>query len=263
LKNRPIITLTSDWGTRSHYAGAVKGVILSQIHDAHIVDISHEVNPFDIMQASFILKNASAGFPEESIHLIGVNTEASIETPHIVARANKQYYIGADNGIFSLLFDKPVEDAVELNIIQSSSYFTFSTRDVFVKAARMITSGTALKELGTPYKNLNQRFAFKPVIYDKRIIGKVIYIDDYENVYANIDHQTFRKVGKNKKFFIGYRSDNEGISRISTSYSDVLPGEKLALFGTTGFLEIAVNQGNASSLLGITTEDTITIEFFE
>ncbi len=263
MKDRPIITLTSDWGTRSHYVGAVKGVILSKMSDAHIIDISHQVNPFDIMQASFILKNAVSGFPANTIHLIGVNTEASIETPHIVVSANKQYYIGADNGIFSLLFDKPVDDAIELNIIQSSSYFTFSTRDVFVKAAQMIASGTPVKDLGTPYKNLNQRFAFKPVIYDNRIIGKVIYIDEYENVYVNIDYQTFRNVGKNKKFFIGYRSDDEGISRISTSYSDVLPGEKLALFGTTGFLEIAVNQGNASSLLGINTEDTITIEFFQ
>ncbi len=263
MKNKAIITLTSDWGLRSHYVGAVKGVILAQIPEAQIVDISHQVNPFDIMQASFILKNAAAGFPENTIHLIGVNTEASIESPHIVIRANDQYFIGADNGIFSLMFDKPVEDAIELNITQSSSYFTFSTRDVFVKAAQMIVSGTPMKKLGTPYKSLNQRIAFKPVIYDSKIIGKVIYIDDYENVYANIDRQTFRKVGKNKKFFIGYRSNDEGISHISTSYSDVLPGEKLALFGTTGFLEIAVNQGNASSLLGINTEDTITIEFFE
>ncbi len=263
MSNKHIITLISDWGIRSHYVGAVKGAILSSIPEAKIVDISHQVNPFDIMQASFILKNACVSFPANTIHLIGVNTEASIESPHIVVLKNDQYFIGADNGIFSLLFDQPIEDAVELNIMQNSSYFTFSTRDVFVKAAEMIISGTSLKNLGTPYDKLNQLIAFKPVIYDSRIIGKVIYIDDYENVYANIDYDIFRKVGKNRGFFISYRSNDEGISRISTSYSDVLPGEKLALFGTTGFLEIAVNQGNASSLLGISTEDTITIEFFE
>ncbi len=263
MKNKPIITLTSDWGLRSHYVGAVKGIIFAQIPEARIVDISHQVNPFDIMQASFILKNASTGFPDDTIHLIGINTEASIESPHIVVRANKQYFIGADNGIFTLLFDSPIEEAIELTITQSSSYFTFSTRDVFVKAAQMIASGASMKELGTPYKELNQRIAFKPVIYDSKIIGKVIYVDDYENIYVNIDHETFRKVGKNKNFAIGYRSGDDMIKRISTSYSDVLPGEKLALFGTTGFLEIAVNQGNASSLLGIHTEDTITIDFFE
>lgn len=263
MDNKPIITLTSDWGLRSHYVGAVKGEIFSQIEEARIIDISHQVNPFDIMQASFILKNAFASFPDNTIHLIGVNTEASIETPHIVVKANNQYFIGADNGIFSLLFNEPVEEAIELTITQTSSFFTFSTRDVFVKAAQMIASGSSLKDLGTEYKHLNQRIAFKPVIYDSKIIGKVIYIDDYENVYANIDNDTFKKVGKNRQFIIGYRSGDDSISRISTSYSDVLVGEKLALFGTTGYLEIAVNQGNASSLLGIHTEDTITIEFNE
>ncbi len=263
MSSKPIITLTSDWGLRSHYVGAVKGVILAHIPDALIVDISHQVNPFDIMQASFILKNAYRGFPEGTIHLIGVNTEASIETPHIVVSANNQYFIGADNGIFSLLFDEPVKEAVELTITQSSSFFTFSTRDVFVKAAQMIASNISLKELGTPYKDLNQKIAFKPVVYDSKIIGKVIFVDDYENIYANIDHETFRKIGKNRNFSIGYRSGDEGIRRISTSYSDVLDGEKLALFGTTGFLEIAVNKGNASSLLGINTEDTITIDFID
>jgi len=263
LEANKVITLISDWGVRSHYVSAVKGAILAQIPQARIVDITHKVNPFDIMQASFILKNASLSFPANTIHLIGINTEASIETPHIVVRANDQYFIGADNGIFSLLFEKLPEEVVEINITQDSPYFTFSTRDVFVKTAVMITSGASMKDIGTPYSKINQRIAFKPVIYDSKIIGKVIYIDDYENVYVNIDYETFRKAGKNKNFLIGYRSNDEGINRISTSYADVLPGEKLALFGSTGFLEIAVNQGNAASLLGITTEDTITIEFFE
>ncbi len=261
--NRKIITLTSDWGIKSHYVGAVKGVILSEIPDAQIIDISHQINPFDIMQASFVLKNASKSFPPETIHLLGINTEASIENPHIAVKAINQYFIGADNGIFSLLFEEPVEDAVELNLTQDSDYFTFSTRDVFVKAAKMIASGENLKNIGIKYEKLNQLIAFKPVVYDSKIIGKVIYIDDYENVYTNIDDSTFREKAKNKKFNIGYRSNKENIKNIVSSYSDVLPGEKLALFSSTGLLQIAVNKGNAASLLGIRTEDTITIDFYE
>lgn len=258
-----IITLTSDWGLKNHYIGAVKGTILSNIPDANIIDISHQIKPFDIMQASFILKNSAKSFPQGTIHLIGINTEASIDNPHVVVYANQQYFIGSDNGIFSLLFDKPADEVFELNITQNSPYFTFSTRDVFVKAAQLIASGKPLDFLGIQREKFNERIAFQPVIYESKIIGKVIYIDDYENIFVNIDNDTFRKVGKNRNFDISYRSNDEGITRIKTSYSDVLPGEKLALFGTTGFLEIAVNQGNASSLLGIATEDTISIEFYD
>ncbi len=257
-----IITLTSDWGLHSHYAGVVKGKILSEIPDACIVDICHDISPFDIMQASFVLKNSAVSFPAGTIHLIGINSEASVETPHVAVFSKQQYFIGADNGIFSLLIEQSEYEAIELNITQSSNYFTFSTRDVFIKAAKIIASGKAFKELGTQYDKLNERIAFKPVIYDSKIVGKVIYVDDYENIFVNIYSETFHKVGKNRNFIISYRSNDEGINRIDTSYSDVLPGEKTALFGTTGFLEIAVNQGNASSLLGITKEDTISIEFF-
>lgn len=257
----PIITLTSDWGTGNHYAGAVKGALLKALPDATIVDITHDISCFDIMKASFVLKNAYPNFPAGTIHLIGINSEAGINTPHIAVQYKDQYFIGADNGVFSLLFDEAPAESVELDIIQDTDYFTFSTRDVFVKAAAMIGSGQTLQEIGHSHTGLNERFPFNPVVYPDRIVGKVIFIDHYENVFINIDQPLFKEVGKGRDFLISFRSPGEGIEQIHQSYSDVVPGERLALFGATGFLEIAINQGKAASLLGMHMNDSVSVDF--
>lgn len=256
-----IITLISDWGLCSHYTGAVKGSILRQIPDAVIVDISHQVRPFDILQASFILKNAWIAFPEGTIHLIGINTEASIETPHLVVKYKGHYFIGADNGILSLVVDVAESEIYEIDIIQDSDYFTFSTRDVFVKAAAHIVNGYPLSALGQACKELNKRIPLNPVEHNDSIVGRVIFIDNYENVFVNIDEKTFKKVGKNRPFEISFRSPGMEINNLSKSYQDVVPGEKLALFGATGLLEIAINRGNASGLLGLKPDDTVVVSF--
>ncbi len=258
-----IITLTTDWGVQNHYIGAVKGHLLRLIPHAHIVDISHQLPPFDILQASFTLKNAYPHFPEGSIHLLGVNSEAGMESPHVAIRHQGHYFIGADNGVFSLLFDGQPEEAVEVDIIQDSGYFTFSTRDVFARVAARIAKGEVLGRLGNPYPSLNQRIPFVPVVHPAKIIGKVIFIDGYENVFVNIDQALFREVGKGRSFAISFRSAGDGIDRIHQAYGDVMPGERLALFGSTGYLEIAINQGKASSLLGLSINDTVSIEFSE
>ncbi len=256
-----IITLTTDWGTGNHYAGSVKGALLSQIPGAKIIDISHDVSCFDILQAAFILRNTWRDFPPKTIHLVGVNTEAGIETPHIMVYYDDQYFIGADNGLFSLMFDKPPQNMVELDIMQDTDYFTFSTRDVFVKAAALVASGKTPEEIGSPYQALNERIAFKPVVYEDKITGKVVFIDNYENVFINVDQKLFRDVGKGRRFAIRLRLPGEVIDELHQSYSDVSPGEPLALFGATGFLEIAINQGKAASLLGLQMNDSVSVDF--
>ena len=171
-----IVTLTTDWGCSNHYSGSVKGTLLKLIPGVTIIDISHEVASFDIMQACFILKNAYPSFPEGSIHLLGINSEAGISTPHVVIKHTGHYFIGADNGIFSLLFDNQPDEAIEIDIHQDSDYFTFSTRDVFARVAALIASGKSLESIGPPHPSLNHKIPFKPVIYPERIIGKVIFI---------------------------------------------------------------------------------------
>lgn len=256
-----IITLTTDWGLKDHYAGAVKGKILNLLPDASIVDISHLIPSFDIRQASFVLRNAYALFPKGSIHIIGVNTEASIETPHVVVCFDGHYFIGADNGIFTLLLDDKPDKIIEIDVPQDSDYFTFSTRDVFIKAACHIAQGHPPEKLGDIRDQLNERLSFKPVIEKDIIRGKVIYIDSYGNVFVNISEALFRKVIGRKPFSIQFRKASYEIHSISRTYDDVPEGEKLALFSTTGLLEISLNRGKASSLLGLSIDDPVIIRF--
>jgi S-adenosylmethionine hydrolase len=257
-----IITLTTDWGFKDHYTGAVKGALLSLIPDVTIVDITHQIPHFDIEPASFVIRNCYYNFPKGTIHIIGINTEASIETPHMAILYDGHYFIGADNGIFSLIFSTKPEKIIELNIPQDSDYFTFSTRDVFVKAAVLILQGKKLEEIGFEKKTLNEQLHLNPVIEANTIKGNVIYIDSYENAITNITEKLFREIGKGRKFVITFRSGYE-IDAISHAYKDVDAGEKLALFGTSGNLEIAMNMGNASSLLGLRMRDSVRIDFDE
>ena len=254
-----IITLTSDWGLKDHYAGSVRGTIMKQMPEATIIDISHNVPPFNTKEAAFILKNAYPAFPEGTVHIIGVNTEESDLHPHVAVSIHGQYFIGSDNGIFALIFDEEPDQIIELDIVQDSDLFTFSTRDRFVKAAVHLSSGKKITELGNVRKKLTEKIGFKPVIEKDVIKGMVIYVDNYENVITNITRTLFDKTRNNRAFRIVFRGGV--IDRISDSYSEVPFGEILALFGTTGHLEIAMNNGTASGLLGLDPDDPVRIEF--
>jgi len=256
----PIITLTSDWGLKDHYLASVKGAFLRSIPEVTLIDISHQIPPFDLNQASFVLKSAYKNFPEGSIHIVGVNTEASIEMPHVLIKHQGHYFIGADNGIFSLMFDESPDLIIELDIIQTSNRFSFSTKDVFVQAAMHLIEGNAIEHLGEKREELTNRMSFKPVIESNLIKGKVIYIDGYQNVITNITEELFNQVVKGKKFKILLRAGNYEIGTISKSYMDVSEGELLALFDSENHLEISINKGKASSLLGLGIDDVVRIE---
>ncbi|TSA27551.1 MAG: hypothetical protein D4R67_05835 [Bacteroidetes bacterium] len=255
-----VITLTSDWGWKDHYHGAVKGAILRQLSDAVIVDGSHDIPSFDLNQAAFIIRNFYPNFPEGTVHIIGINTEASIESPHTLVLHKGHYFVAADNGIFSLIFDESPEKIIELDILQDSDYFTFSTRDVFVKAACHIAAGKPMEELGHRKDKVLTRMAFQPVISGNQIKGKVIYVDHSGNAFANITENLFKSTVKNRKFTITFRSPSYRITRLSKSYQDVHEGEMLAFFSTSGYLEIAINRGDASSLLGLRPDTSVLIE---
>jgi S-adenosylmethionine hydrolase len=255
-----IITLTSDWGLRDHYAAAVKGAILKQLPDVRIVDISHEIPVFNLNIAAYIIRNFYPNFPTGTVHILGVSTEASIETPHTLVFHDGHYFIGADNGIFSLIFDEKPQQIIEIDIIQDSDYFTFPSRDVFVKAACHIISGKPMSELGHPKNHIVEKISFRPVIGDELIRGKVIYVDNYENAIINITEKQFKSFVKSQKFAITFKSAAYRITEISNSYQDVPEGEMLALFNTSGLLEIAINKGNAFSLLGLKIDTSVTVE---
>jgi len=255
-----IITLTSDWGTRDHYIGSVKGAILKQLPDAVIVDISHSIAPFNLNQAAFIIRNFYRNFPEGSIHILGINEEASIEMPHTLVIHEGHYFIGADNGIFSLIFDEAPEQVIEIDVIQDSSYFTFPGRDVFAKVACHIAQGRPIAELGHPKKSVLQKISLCPVVDSDAIRGAVIYNDNYGNAYTNITEKLFSEVVKKRKFAITFHTKANRITQISKSYMDVPPGEMLALFATSGHLLIAQRNSSAGELLGLKPGVLVSVE---
>ena len=256
-----IITLTTDLGLKDYYVAGIKGHILSQLPNAIIIDISHEIPPFNISVAAFCLKNCYLDFPLGSIHILGVSPEANEYTRHLIIKYKGHYFIGADNGMFSLLFDDKPTEIFNLNIISDEDRRTFPTKDVFVQAACHIGRGGTIELIGTRVEEIAERTNFQPVIEEDVIKGMAMYIDSYGNITTNITKSLFQLVGKNRDFSIVFRRADYNINELKFNYSAVPEGEKLALFSTNNHLEIAINKGNASKLFGIKLSDTIRIEF--
>lgn len=256
-----IITLTSDWGTSDYYSAAVKGVILSQMPNVTIVDITHNISPFNIAQAGFTLRNCYKNFPEGTIHIIAVETVESKNNPHVVVKADGHYFISTDNGIFSHILDHGFEEAVLLDVTQDTDYFTFSTRDRFAKVAVMLAQGTPLSQIGPRRERLYDGGTFNPVVKGNMIEGIVMHIDSYDDLITNISKELFEQVGKGRDFIIKVKGDLYTIDEISESYDDVDHLDPCAFFGTHGYLEIALNHAKMASLWGIDIRSTIQVVF--
>lgn len=273
-----IITLTSDFGEKDHFVGAIKGAIFSELFDVKIVDISHYVSPFNISQAAYIIQNAYKSFPKGTVHIIGVDSELNPENKHLAIKLDGHYFICADNGIMSMLCSEIVpEKMVEINIhgiIQSN----FPVLDVFVKVACHLARGGTLEVIGKTIDSIKPIKNLVPFINEDRtqIIGTIIYIDNYGNVVTNIKQGFFETIQKGRDFVISAR--NNKFKTVYSKYSDVvnfeIPEEKrhdegkgLVVFNSGGFLEIAVYRSNpntvgtASSLMGLDLMDTVTINF--
>lgn len=273
-----IITLTTDFGEKDHFAGATKGAIYSELPDVKIVDISHSVSPFNIPEAAYIIQNAYSSFPKGTIHIIGIDSEINPENKHIAIKLDDHYFICANNGIMSMICaDIVPEKIVEINIhdkIQTS----FPVLDVFVKAACHIARGGTLEVIGKTIKDIKPIKNIVPYVNDDKtqIIGSVIYIDNYGNVITNIKRHFFETIQKGRAFEVSAR--NYKFKTIFSKYSDVVnfdtpeekrhdEGRKLMVFNSGGFLEIAVYKsnpktvGSASSLLGLSIMNTITVNF--
>lgn len=273
-----LITLTTDFGLKDHFVGAVKGAIYSELPDAKIVDITHLISPFNITETAYILKNAYKSFPKGTIHIVGVDSELSEENKHIALELDEHYFICPDNGLISMIASEVnPKKIVEINIhnyINSS----FPVLDVFVQVASHIARGGSLNVIGKEIQNYKRLIEIQPKVNQDQtvIIGGVIYIDNYGNVITNINQKLFGLIGKGRNFTISagrYKFD-----KIVKQYNEIVDfnipleqriddGSKLALFNSAGYLEIAIYRSNletvggASTLLSLGYRDTITITF--
>ncbi len=266
-KPMAIVTLISDLGTKDYYVATVKGAILSQAPDVVLVDISHSIPPFDIFQTAFNLKNTISSFPKGTIHLIGVDTSGSVHARNLAVVYRDQIFLGTDNGVFSLIFDEEPSLIVEIQLGTEDSDLIFPARDILGKAAGFIANGGNIEILGPKVQGFLKRQLFNPVVTGNEIRGTVIYIDGYGNVFTNITKEEFEKVRNLRNYAIFFTASNNPIRKVSTHYNQVPEGERLAIFSSSGYLQIAINKGvfgaggGASQLFGLKLNHSVRVEF--
>lgn len=253
-----IVTLTTDFGERDYYVGALKGSILTNGVPVVFADITHQISPYNIVQAAFVLQNAYPNFPAGSIHLISVHNFYDEQRRFLAIAHQGHFFIGPDNGVFSLIFEEKPEQIVELDSAPLQA--VFGIKEVFSKAVGQLLKGLPLSEIGTPVSSYLQRLALQAIIYKNQIRGSVIHIDHYQNIVLNIREDLFERVGKNRPFEL-YFKRYDPITVISKNYAEVPVGETLCLFNSAGYLELAINAGEAATLFGLEVGDTVQIDF--
>ena len=271
-----IITLTTDYGLKDHFVGALKGKILSQLPDAVLVDITHQVDPFNISEASYLIQSAYSSFPKGTVHLIGVDIELKDNNQHIVVQWNDHFFITADNGIVSLLIAKVKPQKMVVINIHDRLLPEATDMDVLVTVAVHIAKGGSLNVIGREIKTLKEITELQPVVASdaNSIKGYVVYIDNFGNAISNISKNLFLEIAKGRPYEVHFK--NKKVKSIFAKYSDIetidkqslsnIMGKSLAIFNEAGFLEIGIYKsnpkiGSASSLLGLEYRDFVMIYF--
>ncbi len=258
-----IITLTSDWNENDYYVASLKGKLLSTCPEAQIIDLNHRIKPFHIAQAAFVVRNSYPHFPDNTVHIIAVNSEPEPDGLLLGARKENQYFLCADNGLLGLLGGSEPEVVVKLRGKHMDQPGSFVSLTIFSDIACALAAGTPLSELGEPTKTYDRQTPLRATIEENTITGSIIHIDSYQNAISNISRELFDRVGKGKPFIIYVQSKHYKISRINHRYNETGPGDLLAIFNSAGLLEIAIRNGNAAGLLKLTTDSTLRVEFKE
>lgn len=245
-----IVTLTSDFGNKDYLTGAFKGRLLNQYAQCQLIDITHEVAPFNFAEAHYIIKNSVTHFPKHSFHLLLVNIFDTVQSTPILAFHEGQYYGAPDNGLLPMVLGGQPELAINLPLAAADQFNTLAWADQFGKAIQHIESGHPFQTLGEEPEQLVEKNNLLANYGDDYIDGRIIFIDRFENVVVNITKQDFETIGKGRPFTIAFKS-KDNIRKISGGYPQVSEGGSLAFFNAAGYLEIAVNKGNAAGLFGL------------
>ena len=245
-----LITLTSDIGRQDFLTGAVKGQLMSVNPDFKIIDISHELSPFNYPQAAYVCSNAIKNFPAGTFHIIMLNLFDK-RPEYLLLIQHKDQYIGcADNGLISMILEETPQNCITLPLKTSEQKNILNCAKVFGEAFNLLLEGKSLKDIGQPAESIQIKNPLRALLGPKHIEGQIIFIDNFENVIINITKEQFEEQRKGRSFKIVFTRD-EVIEKISESYADVNESEKLALFNSANYLEIAINKGNAAGLFGL------------
>ena len=243
-----LLTLTSDIGLQDYLVGAIKGQLWQANAAYTIVDITHQLPPFNYPQAAYICRNAIKNFPDFTFHIVLVNLFERKPDKLLLAFHNNQYILCADNGLLTMIIEGKPEIVIGLPVDKTHTKNTLYCAQVFARAINAVHEGQRLQDIGEPDVAIMEKNHLQPLLTSAGIEGQIIFIDNFENVIINITREQFEAQRRGRSFHIEFRR-NEHIERISETYADVPEGEKLALFNSSGYLEIAINKGNAAGLL--------------
>lgn len=251
-----IITLTTDFGYSDGYVGAVKGVLLSEAESVTIVDVAHGIPPQNVIAATIALQAVVPYFPPGTVHLAVIDPGVGSSRRGIALSSGGRYFVGPDNGIFTPWLDT-AENIVELpvNKRQGRISFTFHGRDLFAPAAAALARGESVSELGDSIEDPVYVPIKSPIKSGKEIRGEVIYVDNFGNCYTNIRNEDIEGV----RASVISVADKE-INWLALYFAEAAPGDALALVNSSGYLEIAINQGNAARELGISVGEPIIVK---
>lgn len=257
-----IITITTDWGSSDPDLASLKGLLLRNCGShIQIVDINSRILPFDFQQAAYMLRNSYTDFPDKTIHLVLVDLPGGSDTRLLLGEKQNQFFMMPDNGFVSVCFDSNPEKVFELASREDFRMPGYSNRKTVAEACGKLLNDeegylNTLKPVAE-YKELNPPLAVKK---ENGLWGKVMHVDEFENVITNISKPDYIQVGKGRDFSIRYRT-RETMDHITNKLCDGGYGDRLCYFDSRGYLKIAIKQGNAASLLGLKRDDDIIIEF--
>jgi hypothetical protein len=250
---RPIVALLSDFGSRDHYAGTMKGVILGICPDATLVDISHDIPPHDLQFAALELAAACRFFPVGSIFLVVVDPGVGSARRGVAADTGDYRFVAPDNGVLTAVFQqtppKRVVELTERRYARPTVSRTFEGRDRFAPAAAWLAKGIQLSALGRPVSDYRSIDIPTVVVGEGRIDGVVLRIDRFGNLVTNIDRKSFERLAASGDIEI--EVGGHPVGRLVETFTDIADDEVCALFGSTDHLEVAANAASAVERLGL------------
>jgi hypothetical protein len=261
-----IITLLSDFGLRDAYIAEMKAVILSINPDACIVDISHEIEKFNIRMGAFVLASATPYFPKDTVHVAVVDPGVGTKRRPMIIQTQRSFYVGPDNGLLFLAARK--EEVSHVYHIENPEYMlpristTFHGRDIFAPAAAYLAIGCSPSQFGPEIQDyIVPQFA-EPYKKKGELIGEVLYIDDFGNIVTNISSKDLEELETSIGDLLHLRIGRKKFDmRFCSAYGEAPAGTALSIVGSHDFLEISINQGNASKTLNLKIRDSFSIHF--
>lgn len=259
----PIITLTTDYGTNDHLVGTLKGVILKINPEATIVDITHHVTPFDLLDGALSIGSAYKYFPPRTIHVVVVDPGVGTSRRPVLVTAENQYFIAPDNGVLSVIYEREHANLVVRHVTAEHYYLqpvskTFHGRDVFAPVAAWLSKGWQTASMGEEIADYKKFALPKPRQENGAVKGVVLRVDSFGNLLTNFLLEDL-PAGALEKGEVKLQVGNHAVTRLVDTFASGNPGEPVAFLGSSGYLEVGLNKASAARTLGLARGAAVTL----